>query len=176
MKRNTPAIENRIDEPSKKVEANPDDFDSICDLIEAFIESGSIRDLGEALSMVRREKERFKDKPRIQKLASMLYMRMEGAEEVKNLAIEAAEKFRELDKENATSYVHLGYVYWRYDELDKAIAITEQGLDIAERVRDTESLMYAKANLAYFYFRHKSNISNPRLPQAQSWRIKGKAK
>lgn len=137
MEKKTTAIEKPTDELIKQVERNPDDFDSICDFIEAFIESDSKRDLRKALSMVRRERERFKDKPRIHQLASMLYMRMERGQEFKNLAIEAAEKFRELDKENATSYVHLGYVYWWYDVLEKAIVITEQGLHIAERVHNT---------------------------------------
>ena len=137
---------------AKKVKENPDDFESVRDLLEShYLMSDSKRDLERALSIVRDATKRFSDNPEIFRLASILYMRIEGVSNAKSLALEAAQKYRALAPESARALLYLGYIYWWTGDLNRAIEITEGAVKRSEELGEERTQSYCQANLAYFY-------------------------
>ena len=151
MTEKTKSEESLREELNRKIEENQDDYGSICKLLEIYVKSDSKTDVEKGLNMLRKYRGKFEHKPEIHRLASLLYMRMGGVESVKSLAIEATEKYAELDPENPLALTYLGYVYWKYGELEKAIAATENGKKIVDRQGNEFHRAYLNANLAYYY-------------------------
>lgn len=140
-----------IEEIKRKFEESPNDIRIFSQLISYYIKSDSKSDLEEALSLVIKKKEAFKNEPEYYKIASHLCLRMEHVPWAKDFAINSGEEAILLDSENPKRYLNLGYIYWWYGEMEKAITKTEEALKLAEKTQNREFINFAKGNLSFFY-------------------------
>lgn len=140
-----------IEEIKRKFEKSPNDIQIFNELISYYIKSDSKNDLEEALALVNEKKEVFKDEAEYYKIVAHLYLRMEHVPRARDFAIDSGNKAILLDRENPKRYLNLGYIYWWYGEVEKAITITEEGLRLGERIKNEEIINLTKGNLAFFY-------------------------
>jgi tetratricopeptide (TPR) repeat protein len=145
-------LRKKLEEKYKNyIKKYPKDIDIICDFIDFYLDSDAEIEWQKALNLLSKHKDEFEHESEIHRLATILYMRFEDLDRAKLLALDSAEKYGELDPENPKALLYVGYVFWWYNEVERAIEKTKVALELATIQENKKIQVYSKANLAYYY-------------------------
>ncbi|MEW6657850.1 MAG: hypothetical protein AB1424_04240 [Thermodesulfobacteriota bacterium] len=142
---------------------NPSNIDILKAIVYLYIDPKcKLKNNEEILLLAENKLQYFSSRPEYYKLLTLIYMEMRDEMKIKETlgnptipikkkALEASKMAIKLAPNDPGYIILLGYIYYWFSEINFAISITEEALSLAQAINDTEEIIRAKNNLAYYY-------------------------
>lgn len=143
-------LETKIRKLEAEVSRSPTP-ENVSELVEAYLEQREPRSLERALTLVLRNLEPYRNRPKFIYQALRVLTAIKDNTQAAKLAVELADSLIRLEPQRLRSYADAALVHWRVGNAAAAIELSEVGLRKAADESETQILLHLKGNLAYYY-------------------------